>query len=59
MTNADYERVLHLIGLIYDAATQPDLWPNFANKLCQVIPSTDANIQSSDLIRDRTHVFFR
>lgn len=58
MTNADYERVLHLIGVIYDAATQPDLWPDFANKLCQVIPSTDSNIAAVDLIRDRVHVSF-
>ncbi len=58
MTNANYERVLHLIGLIYDAATQPDQWPEFARNLCQVIPSTDSNIQSTDLVADRTHIAF-
>lgn len=58
MTNADYDRVLHLTGLIYDAATQPDLWPAFAKKLCQLIPSTDSNIAAVDLIRDRVQVAF-
>lgn len=58
MTNTDYERVLHLIGLIYDAATQPNLWPEFAKMLCEVIPSTDSNIQAADLATGRIHISF-
>lgn len=56
MTNADYERVLHLVGLIYDAATEPDLWPVFVKGLCQVIPSTESNMHVTDVTTGRAHV---
>lgn len=58
MTNADYERVLHLIGLIYDAATQTELWPKFFMQLCEVIPSTNGNIHTIDTVTGRGIVSF-
>ena len=58
MTNADFDRVLHLIGLIYDAATQPDLWPKFFLQLCEVIPSTNGNIHTIDTTTGRGIVSF-
>ena len=39
----DTTTILRLVELIYDAALQPELWPDFAGQLIQVIPSTDSN----------------
>lgn len=49
MTDANFDRLLHLIGLIYDAAIQPSLWPDFMAQLCQVIPSTSSNVHAVEV----------
>jgi DNA-binding CsgD family transcriptional regulator len=54
----DTTKILQLIELIYDAAMQPEIWPGFARKLCQMIPSTDSNITSVDLFTGRLNVSF-
>lgn len=58
MTNASYEQILHLVDLIYDASTKPDLWPEFARDLCKAIPSTDFNIHALDLNSGRLQMSF-
>jgi DNA-binding CsgD family transcriptional regulator/PAS domain-containing protein len=54
----DTTKILQLIELIYDAAMQPEIWPGFARKLCQVIPSTDSNIYVADVIAGRASMSF-
>ncbi len=51
-------KILRLIELIYDAAMQPEIWPGFAGELCQVIPSTDANIFVADVAAGRASFSF-
>jgi DNA-binding CsgD family transcriptional regulator len=54
----DALKIMQLIELIYDAAMQPEIWPDFAGELCQVIPSTDSNIYYRDVITGRTGYSF-
>ena len=56
--NHQLEKILPLIEQIYDAALQPEIWPAFGEKLCQVVPSTDFNISSINTATSKTNVAF-
>ena len=57
--NNQLETTLSLIGQIYDAALQPEIWPAFAARLCQIIPSTDFNIHAFNTATNKTNVAYR
>lgn len=50
--------LLPLIELIYDAALNPEVWPEFGHALCRVVPSTDFNIHAVDLFTNKAHVAY-
>ena len=56
--NNQLETTLSLIGLIYDAALQPELWPTFAKQLCEAVHSEDFNIHSVNTMSGKTNLAF-
>ncbi len=56
--NNRLEPTLSLIGQIYDAALQPELWPAFATQFCQVVPSDDFNIHSTNTLTGKQNLAY-
>src|SRR3974390_2547931 len=51
MINASQERILELVGLIYEAAGDPSRWPAFLDRWAETIGSNEAFFLVHDLSR--------
>ena len=54
----DPERLSALIGDIYDAALDPELWPSVLQAICGFVPGCMANIYSQDAIDKTANRYF-
>ena len=52
------EQLLDLIGWIYDAALDPELWPSVLEKICAFVPGSAANLFSQDALDRKANSYF-
>ena len=57
-SSSDPERLSALIGDIYDAALDPELWPSVLQMICGFVPGCMANIYSQDAIDKTANRYF-
>lgn len=56
--SSDPEQLSKLIGDIYDAALDPELWPSVLQAICGFVPGSMANIYSQDAIEKTANRYF-
>jgi len=56
-SRSESEQLSALIGDIYDASLDPDLWPTALEKICSFIPGSMANIFSQDINKNANRYF--
>ena len=55
---AEMEKFSDLVGEIYDASLNPDLWPSVFEGACRFIGSSTASLFSQDIIRRQATFYF-
>lgn len=55
---SESEQLSALIGDIYDAALDPELWPSVLQSVCTFVPGSMATILSQDPIKNTANIYF-